>query len=305
MTTTLDGIRNLIAKKQNLLGFALQANHDLTTALNTERETLKRIEDQIVQEIWSSDKYKNDRDRNAAKHLARINDERYFNQQASITKLEAAKAENQGAIMTFQADIDLLKLDYEMLLLGRRDSLHRFSVMLARMAQADTSTAIEARMGGHFVPGSALAVGGAVTGNGDGQPVAAIDLAQAADATAPVDTSTAQPGEQALPNCNTCGQPMAIADAGIRKGKTVHGVGNIQALHCPANAGTMMNPAHPDFFNAVGNAGLVNSLAFHSENRRDLVQPETPIEKESKGHVLATGETAGRKPAEKINGITI
>src|SRR4051812_6244274 len=70
-------ILQLITDKKSELREAMLIEPRMRHNLWTAEQTLKQIEDEIAREIWQRADLKNDRDRNASKHLARINDQRF------------------------------------------------------------------------------------------------------------------------------------------------------------------------------------------------------------------------------------
>lgn len=323
---TRNTMRVVISNLQLRLATAIQnerrARHELAVAL----EAAKRTEDVVVAEIWQRADLKNDRDRNSAKHLARINDSRLIDAQTAITNAARDLAGEQARVLAFQADLQMATVDYEFVMLGRRDALMQFALRLAMVAQADTTLSPALRgEASIYTPPEApevtrqnqAAADALAVDNATGQPagrgytgcsdspgfnenqvctgcgkhaidhapdvVAKAAIGHAESAVRTFKCGTGQGGgslrdviaEMAegaggtgvLPTsrpsqCATCGEAMVIAQQGIRKGLPVHGISTDDALHCPANAGSMMNPAHPDFFKPVSDEkGLVNTLA--------------------------------------------
>lgn len=107
------------------------------------REALKRTEDGIIQEIQDNPANKNEKDRTAAKRIARINDGRYIAGLKAISDAEIERFNFQASIIDSQTRITVFMSDYEFALLGRRDAQFQFALMLAKVVQADTSIAIE------------------------------------------------------------------------------------------------------------------------------------------------------------------
>jgi hypothetical protein len=99
-----------------------------------------------VREIWQRTDLKNDRDRQAAKHLARINDGRLIKAGEKITEWQRHLNNAQFDVITTQADLQLAVAEYEYALLGRRDAMMTFATQLARVVQPDTSTSINTQL---------------------------------------------------------------------------------------------------------------------------------------------------------------
>lgn len=250
----------------------LQRSFDAETSarqtLHNSTESAKRIEDVVVQEIWSSDKYKNDRDRNAAKHLARINDRRIVQAQEIVQIHMRELASAQFNIIDAQTLLNLYMIQFEAAVLGRRDAGLQFMANIARIMQPDTTSSMGINAGTSFES----AVAGNVTEH-------------TAEFVAAASSDEAPTGRVSRPlACDQCGQPFVIADKGIRKGLPVHG----DKMDCPSNAGSWMNTSHPNFRNApdaVNSQPDAGASGARFENRREPY------------HVIAARE----KVAERMN----
>jgi hypothetical protein len=129
-----------IIEERELLRKALSNEQAATQKVYTARESLKRIEDVIIQEIQDNPKNKNEKDRTAAKRMARINDDRYIAGLKAITDAEVERINFQASVIDHQTRIQVFTTDYEFALLGRRDSQFQFAILLAKVLQADTTT---------------------------------------------------------------------------------------------------------------------------------------------------------------------
>lgn len=276
---------HLITGKQDALRDLMVLETTARQQLWQAQEDQKRIEDLIAQEIWTRTDLKNDRDRNAAKHLARINDQRFINAQSMVQKKFVGLAEIQADIIIKQSELQISVVEYEYLMLGRRDALMQFAMQLARVAQPDTTMAMGVERFMRFQPHTAepdeamarmlrLPIEGrpADTFKCDTCQVPLVEIdgqVYHADTNCAANTGVfmnpatrqrngsdvesdpatmdeyAAEETRKAPNgrCDTCGQPFVIAMAGIRKGKPVHG----DNMTCASNAGSWMNPLHPNF----------------------------------------------------------
>src|SRR5882672_4686936 len=142
-TMKTDDFKLRIMEERKLLRGALLHEHGARRGVYEASEALKRIEDTIIGEIAENGLYKNEKQRTEAKRMARINDNRYIAGLKAITDAEIERINVQAAIIDHQTRIHVFTSDYEFSLLGRRDAQFQFALQLAKVVQADTTTAIE------------------------------------------------------------------------------------------------------------------------------------------------------------------
>jgi hypothetical protein len=111
---TLKSIQKSRARLRELVIQATTLTHQITDA----RESVKRVEDQVMNEIWSSDQFKNDRARNEQKHLARINDTRYITATELVRQYEIQKAGVHAEILVEQNVLAVATIHYQRAYLG-------------------------------------------------------------------------------------------------------------------------------------------------------------------------------------------
>jgi hypothetical protein len=142
-TLTAQNVKTRIIEERDLLRKALANEHASTQKVYEAREALKRTEDVIIQEIQDNPANKNEKDRTAAKRMARINDGRYIAGLKAISDAEIERFNFQASIIDHQTRIQVFTADYEFSLLGRRDAQFQFALQLAKVVQADTTVNIE------------------------------------------------------------------------------------------------------------------------------------------------------------------
>jgi hypothetical protein len=274
-------VTNLLERKQTmkdklnktriLLAQAMQDETRARKSLAELQESIKRIEDVVVKEIWADESLKNDRARNEAKHLARVNDARMIEAQTAINNAFVELARIQASIIMLQSELQIDVIDYELATLGRRDAMLQFAMKLAQVVNVDTATS----MAVHRTVEHGMSSTGTLE-----------------SVSTTTEDETVNIADTYVPTCQSCGTPHVIASFGIRKGKHVHGIATDEALKCPANAGSMTHPLHPDYVvtrtrEPETATGSVTPGGARLENRR-----ETPAEQEARERIKTKANIA-------------
>jgi hypothetical protein len=134
--TILDSIKGIRANLHALILLAAT----LTQQISAARESLKQTEDNIIAEIWADEQFKNDRQRNEQKRLARINDERYLAAADRVQTLEMERAQCNADILVVQNDLTIATTQYQQACISDYLGGLRFQMQMVQVHSADQTS---------------------------------------------------------------------------------------------------------------------------------------------------------------------
>ncbi len=142
--TILATVTDLRGQLRSLVILAAALTHQVAGA----RETLKQTEDNIINEIWSDEQYKNDRARNEQKRLARVNDERYIKAAEAVTAKEIDRAANNADILAVQNELAVATAQYQAAIIRDHVAGVQFRLQMVQVHSADqTSMEVKPEVG--------------------------------------------------------------------------------------------------------------------------------------------------------------
>lgn len=138
--TILDSIKGIRANLHTLIILAATLTQQITAA----RESLKQTEDNIIAEIWADEAYKNDRQRNEQKRLARINDDRYLAAAERVQTIEMERAQVNADTLLAQNDLTIATTQYQQACITDYMGGLRFQMQLVQ-AHGQDQTSMEVK----------------------------------------------------------------------------------------------------------------------------------------------------------------